>query len=449
MPADFPVASWRLVGIAFSVAVGVLTVPMASFAEATRPNIVLILADDVGREVLNCYGGTSYDTKNLDRLADEGARFEHCYSMPVCHPTRICLLTGRYPRAVGNPAWGTFPRELESQTLAHLLRKAGYATAVAGKWQLCLMRDDPMHPKRLGFDEWSLFGWHEGPRYYSPLVYQNGEVRRDTDGKYGPDLYVDFLADFMERNRNRPFFAFYSMTLCHDVTDDLEAPVPYGPRGRYDSYSEMAHQMDAEVGRLIAAVDGLGLREKTLILFTTDNGTAVRSIIRAENGEFVREPVVSRFHGHDVPGGKGKLTDAGTRVPMIASWKGIIEPGQVWDDLVDFSDFLPTFADLSGGRLPEGALLDGQSFADLLMHAQPVDRTWVYAESNSPRFFVKTHRWKLYDDGPFYDTQSDPDETRPLPLDSLPREAKQAHALLEAVVADFERRFGGRTGEHK
>ena len=199
-----------------------------------RPNILLILADDVGREVLECYGGSSYKTPNLNQLAASGAMFEHCYAMPVCHPTRVTLMTGQYPRHLNNPKWGSFPKHAESRTFANVAKNAGYATAVAGKWQLCLLKDDMEQPQRMGFDEWSLFGWHEGPRYHEPMIYENGVLRTDTAGTYGPDLYVDFLVDFMQRNhrRNKPFLAYYSMTLCHDVTNDLEAPVPHGPRGR-------------------------------------------------------------------------------------------------------------------------------------------------------------------------------------------------------------------------
>ena len=141
----------------------------AAFA-ADPPNILLIMADDVGVDVLGCYGGQSYKTPRLDELAATGMRFTHCYSMPVCHPTRIALMTGRYPMHLNNPRWGAFPKEAESQTFAHVLKKAGYATAVAGKWQICMMRDDLDHAQRLGFDESCLFGWHEGPRYHSPMI---------------------------------------------------------------------------------------------------------------------------------------------------------------------------------------------------------------------------------------------------------------------------------------
>ena len=130
----------------------------------------------------------------------------------------------------------------------------------------------------LGFDESCLFGWHEGPRYHSPYIYQNGKLLKDLEDSYGPDVYVDFLIDFMRRNKETPFFAYYPMALCHDVTDDLKDPVPFGPDGHYDSFKTMIEAMDVRVGRLIDSLDELGLRENTVVLFTTDNGSPVRSI---------------------------------------------------------------------------------------------------------------------------------------------------------------------------
>ena len=230
-----------------------------------RPNIIFILADDVGQEVLGCYGGESYATPNLDHLAKTGMRFRHCYAMPMCHPTRVTLLTGKYPFRLTEsdthiaPRWGTFPAQAESQTFAHKLAQARYATGVFGKWQLALLRDTPDHAYRLGFQESQLFGWHEGPRYHEPLIYHNGKLRSDTLGHYGPDLYVHALVEFVKANRERPFLAFYPMALCHDVTDDLEVPVPHGPLERYESYPEMVAEMDRAVGRIISALNSLKL----------------------------------------------------------------------------------------------------------------------------------------------------------------------------------------------
>ena len=399
------------------------------------PNIVLILADDVGREVLGSYGGTSYQTPNLDALATTGIRFDHSYSMPVCYPSRISLLTGRYPSQIGNPKWGTFPRILEGQTLPRSLRDAGYATAIAGKWQLSLLKDDLAHPHRLGFEEYCLFGWHEGPRYYQPLIYQNGQERDDVSDQYGPEVYTDFLINFMDRNRNQRFFAFYSMALCHDVTDDLEAPVPFGPRGRYDSYSEMVAAMDKQVGRIVSAVNRLGLRENTLILFTTDNGTSKRSIITAENGQLIYQNVFSRLGEILVPGGKQELTDNGTRVPTIANWKGMVEEGVILEDLVDFCDFFPTLAELGGAKLPSGLSLPGKSFVSGLRGEPDGGRDWVFAEYKG-KSWVRTRDWKLYQSGRLFHMTSDPQEQSPLYAET--REGTvEARRSLELVLQDL------------
>lgn len=198
------------------------TVIASLCAEETKPNILLIMADDVGSDAIGCYGGQSYPTPHIDALASGGMQFDHAFSMPVCHPSRVCLMTGKYPFRFGKAGmkWGDFPAAAEGMTIGDRMKQAGYATAVAGKWQLCMMKDDLDHPRRVGFDSWCLFGWHEGGRYNDPLIYQNGRRRDDTIGKYGPDLYVDFLIDFMRESQKagKPFFAYYPMALCHDVT---------------------------------------------------------------------------------------------------------------------------------------------------------------------------------------------------------------------------------------
>ncbi len=409
-----------------------------SVQASERPNILFILADDVGREVLGCYGGSSYKTPNLDKLAADGMRFTHCYSMPVCYPTRICLLSGKYPVRIAGAKWGSYPRAEESNTFAVMLRNAGYATAIAGKWQLALMKNDVMQPLRMGFDEWSLFGWHEGPRFHDPMIYQNGKVRNDTKGKYGPDLYVEFLIDFMKKNREKPFMAYYSMALAHDVTDDIGKPVPYGPNGHWLTYEEMANDMDVQIGKLIKALDELKLRENTLILYTTDNGTAGASYLMVgPDGKFIRPPVYSRFNGRTVRGGKGSLNDPGTRVPMIANWKGNIKSGQVVDDLIDFSDVLPTFCDLGDAGYPSGKL-DGISFANRLRGKGASPRNWAYSErGRGGGQWVRTRDYKLYRNGNLYDMTNDPDER--FPVKRPVGEARTIRGVLSGVLKSLPR----------
>ncbi|MCA9215823.1 MAG: sulfatase-like hydrolase/transferase [Planctomycetales bacterium] len=393
-------------------------------ADQTRPNILFILADDVGQEVLECYGGQSYPTPHLNELCRTGLKFNHAYSMPVCHPTRTTLMTGKYPVQLGNVKWGDFPKSEEASTLPNILRHGGYATGIAGKWQLCLMRDDLEHAQRLGFDTSDLFGWHEGPRYYEPMIYHNGKIRTDTLGHYGPDLYIRSIIDFMRENRDCPFFAFYSMAVSHDVTDDLDKPVPHGPFGRYGSYAEMVAEMDRGVGRLVGALNALKLREKTVIVFVADNGTPKKMIIRADGEKLVQVPVTSRRNGLDVPGGKGNLTNDGTSVPLIINWPGTVKPGQSTDQVVDFADFLPTFADLAGIELPEGKHVSGHSFAKMLTDPSAVQPKYAYCQDRatplpgtvepdrveSNTAWVRTADWKLYSDGRLFDMQSDPSE---------------------------------------
>jgi arylsulfatase A len=404
--------------------------------QTEKPNILLILADDVGREMFSSYGGTSYHTPNIDDLASNSMQFEHVYAAPVCHPTRITLMTGRYPFRFGNPAWGSFPEHAENQTFAHEFKKAGYATAVAGKWQLCTMKDEPDHPQRLGFDEYCLFGWHEGPRYHHPLIWQNGEIRQDVAGRYGPDVYSDFLIDFMKRNRNHPFLAYYPMALIHDVSDDFEPPPPYGPAGRYENVQEMSAEMDRIVGKMLQALNDLGLASNTLVIFTTDNGTNHRSIIRHEDGEFIRELVYSTIDGVEVPGGKTQITDWGTRVPTYIRWPGRIKGGTVCEELIDFSDFLPTFNEILDLPLPDYDI-DGKSFAGILTGADYDPRDWVYSEKAGMEYMVRSKQWKLLPDGKLFDMNSDIHEKAPImPAEDTPASAV-ARATLDSIMTEL------------
>ncbi len=421
-----------------------LTVVEAQDGDATaKPNVLFILADDVGRDAIGCYGGESYATPVIDELARTGKQFEHCYSMAVCHPSRICLLSGQYPARLKNPAWGSFPTEAEARALGSVMKSAGYATAVAGKWQMCLMKDDLDQPRRLGFDEWALFGWHEGPRFRSPLIYHNGEVMKGTEGKYGPDLYVDFLIEFIKRQHKaaKPFFAYYPMALAHDVTDDIGKPVPFFADGKWETFGEMVESMDRQIGRLVAALDELGVRDNTLIVYTTDNGSPKASYLTvAEDGKFVRPKVTSMYKGKEVVGGKGELTDWGTRVPMIANWPGKVPEGSGSEALIDFADFVPTFAELGGAsldRVAGDAVIDGRSFFDEMLAAAGKtdtgrDKRFAYAEHSGLQF-VRTHDWKLYSNGSFYDLRDEADErkVKPLALDDLDAVGSKAYAALK------------------
>ena len=427
--------------LAFRWALGILFVlPLCSNAAERQPNILLILADDVGSDAIGCYGGQSYPTPHIDALAKGGIKFNHGYAMPVCHPSRVCLMTGRYPFRFGKAGskWGGFPDAAEGVSIGDRMKQAGYATAVAGKWQLCFMKNDLDHPKRIGFDEWCLFGWHEGGRYHDPFIYQNGTLRDDTSGRYGPDLYVEFLVDFMQRSHKagKPFFAYYPMALCHDVTDDLkDEQVAYYKDGRWMNYAEMMASMDDMVGRLVAALDRMGVRDNTLVIFTTDNGTPGASYLSVnEKGKMVRPKVVSVRNGKVVPGGKGKFDDTGTRVPLIANWPGHIKPGQKTDAMVDLTDYLPTLAEVAGLK-DDGVPRDGISFVPVLLGSPDgsPQRPWIFIELRGKRC-VRSHAWKLYDDGRFFDLKNDPGESSSLSKEQLTAEASRNHAELSEAL---------------
>lgn len=402
-----------------------------------KPNILLIMADDVGCEPIGAYGGERWKTPHIDALAKSGMRFDYAFSMPVCHPTRVCLMTGKYPFRLKSK-WGSFPKSEEKNSIAQVLKRAGYATAVAGKWQLSLMKNDMQQPARMGFDEWSVFGWHEGARFHEPYIYENGRLRTDTKSKYGPDLYVDFLGDFMTKSTKagKPFFAYYPMALAHDVTDDIPVQVPYMPgKDRWMNYGEMIESMDAMIGKLVAKIDQLGLRENTVIFFTGDNGTAKRSKLRhIEGRKYEYENVFSIRNGQRIPGGKGTLLDIGTNVPLIASWPGRIQAGSRGHELVDFSDWMPTLVRIGGGRMPADDR-DGVSFTSTLFHTRRHEARYHAFSEGRGKAWVRTKRYKLYSDGRFFDVNNDAMEKAP--LNNLTDDAATVHRHLMKAFQDL------------
>ncbi len=457
-----------------------------------KPNVLLILVDDLGRERVSCFGAEEQQTPNIDAMAARGMRYDNFHAMPVCHPTRVALISGRYLHTMGNPKWGYYvtgdrKAAAEQETLAHVMKRAGYATVAAGKWHLQMLKKDPQQPHRMGFDEYCFFGWHEGPRYWDPLLYENGQLREDTAGAYGPDLYLQFILDFFKKHEARktgtaeagadhqPVFAYYPMALSHAVSDDL-APnhPPHGPNGRYMTVTEMVDDIDRLMGELTAALEEMGLTNNTLIFFTTDNGTSQHYFSKHENGELVRVypgPVAFRG-GLKVKGGKGTYTDWGTRVPTFALWPGHIPPGASTDALTDMCDLLPTFAHLTGvaspgapGDSPSNAAMkakqetalgfptDGQSFAPLLTGEESAlkffpGRDWI-APQTRDNIAIRTRSWKLTrkDGGQLYDLENDPLEQHPIPAKKDTETTAQVRAELEALMAGFGFEVGSGKGE--
>jgi len=397
-------------------------------------NVILIMADDLGRETLGCYGGTGFKTPVLDELARTGARFRHCYSQPLCTPTRVQLMTGRYNfrNYIG---FGVLkPGE---PTFGHMMQEAGYATCVVGKWQLWGANDSRgmggrgVYPDEAGFDEYCLWQVEQiGERYADPLMYLNRRAPEQLAGAYGPDVATNYLLDFITRQEGRPFFAYYPMILPHDPF----VPTPDSPdwedgdrRQRNQRFfGDMVTYMDKLVGQITRKLDELNLRENTLVMFLGDNGT--------------NRNITSPTTRGDVKGHKGFPDDGGTRVPLIAHWPGTIPGGSVLEDLVDTTDFLPTIAATTGAGPPSGVHLDGRSFLPQLRGEAGDPRAWVFCHYDPDwgdfdrSRFARDRRWKLYDDGRLYDVAADELERHPLEPDAMGPEALAAQQRLQQVL---------------
>ena len=402
-------------------------------AAPKKPNIVLIMADDYGFECVGCNGGP-YKTPNLDKLAAGGVRFTRAYSTPLCTPSRVQIMTGRY-NFRNYVRFGEF--DFQERTFAHVLKSAGYATCIAGKWQL---GEGMKLPHDAGFDDYCL--WHfgegvKGSRYADPKLYRNGELMKGLEKRYGEDVFCEHLSAFASANKDRPFFLYWPMTLTHapyEPTPDSDDPGKPRPKGKAARragagtyFPDMVEYADKVVGRLVAHLEKEGLRDNTLILFTGDNGT----------GRDIRHTL----NGREVQGGKGLTTTFGTHAPLIASWPAAAAKGNVCADLVDFTDVLPTLAAAAGAELPKGVTIDGRSFLPQIQGEKGIPRDWVFChyeprhgKNNRKVRYAQDARFKLYQDGKLYDTEKDPLEQKPLKDDPLPARAK-----LQAVLDRFEK----------
>ena len=413
--------------------------------QAATPNIVLIMADDLGYECIGANGGTSYRTPVIDELAQTGVRFEHCYSQPLCTPSRVQLMTGIY-NVRNYTKFGLLDRK--QTTFAQILKQAGYATCIAGKWQLGSERDAAQH---FGFEQSCLWYHTRGGRsteggttfdrrYVNPLLEFNGKENEFTNGEYGPQLCTNFICDFIKKNKKKPFLVYYPMILTHCPFDPTPASSDWdgnrlgstsykGDRRNYrQHFGDMVAYADKLVGEIVSQLEESGVRDNTLIIFTGDNGTD--------------HPIVSSLNGTNVAGGKGSMTDAGTRVPLIANWPSTIPAGRVSADLVDFSDFLPTLCEAADVSVPRKLNVDGRSFLPQLLAKQGHPRQWIYCwysrngKSNIQEW-ARTQRYKLYRTGNFYDVKNDVLEENP--LGSLSPELQQVRSMLQQVLNQHER----------
>lgn len=350
----------------------------ASQEEPDRPNIIFILADDMGKEWVSGYGADDILTPNLDKMAETGMQFNNVYSMPQCTPSRVTLLTGQYPYNHGwinhfdVPRWGHGAKfdPAMNPTYAQFLRDAGYKTAATGKWQVNDFRLEPDLMVQAGFDDYFMWTGAEGgnveasqKRYWDPYIHSK-EGSKTYPGEFGPDLYNDFIIDFLRENKDEPMAIYYAMTLPHGPL--VHTPAEPDVTEKMDKHKAMIHYVDILVGKLLNELDELGIRQNTIVFFTTDNGTA-GSIVGSRNGINIR-------------GGKTFLTENGVNAPMIVSCPGTIPSGTISNALVDFTDMLSTFAEIAGVPVPDNYQTDGFSFYKTLLDpSKENDRKWVLA----------------------------------------------------------------------
>lgn len=360
---------------------------LAKAQDRQPPNILLILADDLGAGELGCYGNERHRTPNLDRLAETGMRFETCYATPLCSPSRVELMTGRYgfrtgfTNFIGRVTTRKDRLAADEYTFADLLKSRGYRTGLAGKWQLGLVSQHPTMIHDSGFDEYFSWAWKEGGlpvghtypgdphnRYWHPAIVENGRHYPSRPEQHGEDLFSDWILSFMRRSR-RPFFAYYPMCLVHEPW--LDTPDPQRPGQRIPgNLQSNVEYMDYIVGKVLR-----GAGDDTYVIFTGDNGTGKN--------------------------GKATVTELGVRVPLIVRGPGVPK-GRVCRDLVDFSDIFPTLGELAGAVNPPGHIIDGRSFAPQLRGEPGNPRDWIFSYLAYERM-IRDRRWLLEGSGKLFD----------------------------------------------
>jgi arylsulfatase A len=401
-------------------------------AAPQKPNIILILADDLGIGNFGAYGADNFKTPNLDALAKSGMRFEQCYSSPVCGPSRAMLLTGRYGFNTGMTGNDKQSQKLmeagkDSEVMiGKLLKSAGYTTTSIGKWSQV-----PLDPMDWGFSEslkqkgsgnyWNVTG--------DGIYWVNKEEKPWGQEEYLPDTQQKAALDFINRHQDKPFFLYYPINFAHT---DIQR-TPDSAADSKDLFTDNITYMDKQIGQLVAELDRLKLRDKTLIMFTGDNGTHPGEAPRATIG------------GKALSGAKGSLLEGGSRVPLIASWPGTIAADTKCDDLISFADFYPTLAQLAGAKLPEGLAIDGVSFAPQLRGAAGTPREWVFVMLGHS-WYVREQGWKLNEKGELFDMKGAPFEEKPVAADSTDPEALAARTRLQAVLAKLNP-TGGKLGD--
>lgn len=346
-----------------------------------RPNVLMILVDDLGKEWIEQYGAQGIKLPNIQLLADQSIIFNRAYSMPQSTPSRAAILTGQYPYNNGwvshfdVPRWG-YGAQFDinnNPCFPRLLRDNGYKTCAAGKWQLNDFRLQPNAMELVGFD--NSFMWTGGEkgnekvsdkRYWDPYIHTDGESRV-YEGKFGPDLYSDYIVNFIEENSDDPMFIYYPMTLTHSPF--VHTPLAMDAKTTYEKHLAMTEYTDYIVGKLVKALEDNGVLDNTYIIFTTDNGTS-SGCVGNLNGTYIR-------------GGKTLQSENGINCPFIVHVPGQKE-SRVTDAIVDFTDISATILELTGTERDPKYKLDGVSFVPVLNGADKSPKGYAVSMGGHP-----------------------------------------------------------------
>lgn len=361
----------RFLLVTYVLAATAFAAPAMAARASARPNVVLILADDLGWTDLACFGSDLHETPQLDRLAREGMRFTQNYSAcTVCSPTRAALMTGKYPARLHITDWipGQMPDNpkllvpdwtkylpLEETTLAEVFKAAGYTTATIGKWHLATAGSDAFYPEKQGFDL-NIAGTDKPapPTYHAP--WKIPTLTEGKPGDYLTDRLGEEAAQFIERTKDRPFFLYLPHFAVHtpiqgraDLVEKYEKKKRAGLNHQNAAYAAMTESMDAAIGRVRTKLEELRLADRTIIVFTSDNGGRV--------------PTTSN---KPLRVGKASAYEGGVRVPLIVHWPGVTKPGSVSDAPVITMDLFPTIVEMAGVPMGAGRPIDGVSIVSLL-----------------------------------------------------------------------------------
>jgi arylsulfatase A len=453
--------------------------PAASSQDS--PNIILINVDDLGWRDLSCYGSSFYETPNIDRLASQGMRFTNGYAAcAVCSPTRASVMTGRYPARIGITDWihhldrqaylaigkGTNPveyvetperpllcppnpywMELDEVTIAEMLQPKGYLTCHIGKWHL---GDFWWYPNKQGFDV-NIGGCEIGqpPTYFDPY-YQNPRrssiptLRPRRQGEYLTDREADEAVKFIEKNKDKSFFLHYCPYAVHTPLEAKKELIQkYGRKRSAQQnnavYAAMIESVDRAVGKILIALDEMNLSQRTLVIFTSDNGGLEEYTVEGGKKAFATDNAPLRA-------GKGYPYEGGIRVPLIIRWPGNIEAGSVCDHPAVSIDFFPTVCQAANIELPQDRVIDGESLMPLLLHKGSLRRQAIfwhfphYRGSIVPYSIIRREQWKLikrYEGKTFelFNLKEDLSEKQDL-SNRMPQKVRELDDLLQAWLKE-------------